>query len=417
MNFRFTANKQIIFYLVYLLLFGAVIARMLPHYIGTRNQWTVIGLLSAYLILLVSESMISRKIPGFIYVYFALQLAIITWLVLIPTFDTPLDYFTNLVLPLAGQAIWELPARSSRICIGFFSVFCLALMIGTYGFVEGIGFGLIYITGCLLVAILGSATQKSDLAQMKSQILLSELQHANRKLKDYSEQVEILAITEERNRLARELHDSVSQTIFSMTLTAQSARILLEKDPNRVAGLLDHLQSLSQSALAEMRTLIQEFREHSIVENGLVSALKSHAALRKTQDQLVVNLVLDETIRFSEATGECLFRIVQEALNNVVKHARTSNTSVELTGQGDFALLTITDDGQGFDMKNAKNRSDHVGLSSMEERAITIGANLVIHSAPNQGTQIRVEHIPIKELPGDQLEFQQGIAEEQGMEA
>ncbi len=395
MKFRFPSNTQIIFYLVYLLLIGAVFSRMIPHYEGSRFQWLVITLLSVYVVLLVTQYFISRIFPKYIFIYFALELGIIVWLIYIPSTSAPLDYYTNLAIPLAGQAIWELPQKTGRYCVAIFSVFCIVINVITYGFSEGIGFGLTYVAASLMVAILGAYTQKSDLAQMKTQMLLGELQRANRKLQDYAEQVEILAITEERNRLARELHDSVSQTIFSMTLTAQSARILLEKDPTRVANLLEHLQSLSQSALAEMRTLIQEFREHPIVENGLFSALCNHAALRKTQDNLDIDLRLDDSIQFAPATGETLFRIAQEALNNIVKHAGTNHAIVELSRIADFAVLTITDHGQGYRINDVHDRVGHVGLSSMEERAKELGANLLIQSAPGQGTMVRVENIPV----------------------
>ncbi|MHB8133006.1 MAG: sensor histidine kinase [Anaerolineaceae bacterium] len=395
MKFRLPANKQLIFYLVYLLLVGAVFARMIQHYDGSRYQWQVIALLSVYLVLLLIEYRISRIFPKFIYIYFASALGITIWLVTIPSITAPLDYYTNLVIPLAGQAIWELPFRPGRICVAIFSVFCIVINVITYGFATGIGFGLTYVAASLMIAILGSYTQKADFAQMKSQMLLSELQSANRKLQVYAEQVETLAITEERNRLARELHDSVSQTIFSMTLTAQSARILLEKDPGRVANLLDHLQSLSQNALAEMRTLIQEFREHSIVENGFFSALRNHAALRKAQDNLSIDFNLDESILLSSGTSETLFRIAQEALNNIVKHAKTDNAIIELFRQDEFAVLSITDHGQGFAMNENHDRIGHVGLSSMEERAKELGANLIVQSAPGQGTIVKVENIPV----------------------
>lgn len=395
MKFRLPVNINLVFYLLYLLLIGAVFARMIPHYVFSPNRGLVIGLLSVYLFLLLVERVIAHRFQKFIYIYFALELGIITWLFSIPNVSVPLDYYTNLAIPLAGQAIWELPMRSSRICVFIITVFCLSINIAAYGLSEGIGFGLTYVTGCLLVAILGAVTQKSERAHAKSQMLLSELQRVNRKLQDYAEQVEILAVTEARNRMARELHDSVSQTIFSMTLTAQSARILLEKDPTRVANLLDHLQSLSQSALSEMRTLIQEFREHAITENGFISALKNHAALRLTRDELNVDLQLDETLKFSETTGETLFRIAQEALNNIVKHAGTRNAFIELTREMAYACLTIRDHGKGFDMSAIKDRAGHVGFSSMEERAKELGAVLSIQSTPGQGTVVQIKQIPV----------------------
>ena len=118
-------------------------------------------------------------------------------------------------------------------------------------------------------------------AQAKSQALLIELQAAHHQLQEYASQVEELSAAQERNRLARELHDSVTQTIFSMTLTAQSALILVDRDPARVKEQLVHLQALAKNALAEMRSLIQQLRPRSLAEEGLAAALRRHAVERK----------------------------------------------------------------------------------------------------------------------------------------
>ena len=379
------------FYAVYLLLIGAVFFRMIPHYFKTPYQWVIIGLLLTFLVLFLSERLITKKPDGFIQATFVLELAIVLALLIIPSDTAPKDYFTNLVLPLCGHAVWNLPERTAKRWVIGFCLFSLTSMLAYYGFLEGIGFGLTYVVGCLLIAILGSVTLQADQARNESQALLAELQIANQKLRDYARQIETLAAAEERNRLARELHDSVSQTIFSMNLTAQSARILLDRDPQRVAGLLDHLQVLSQNALGEMRSLIQQLRPHSLIENGLAAALRDHAAERLEQDNLKVEVQVKGEGHLPVNVEEGLYRIAQEALNNIVKHANTDKATISLTFENDLATLTIEDQGAGFDYASAKSATGHMGLSSMRERIESLGGNLSIDTAPGKGTRVKIE--------------------------
>jgi len=160
-------------------------------------------------------------------------------------------------------------------------------------------------------------------------------------LQAYAAQVEELTSVEERNRLDRELHDSVTQTIFSMTLTSESARIFLERDPAKAAVQLDRLQSLSKDALAEMRYLISQLRPKTVAEEGLIPALRRHIAERQDQDGLSVSLYLegndDGEGHLPPDTEKALFRIVQDALNNVVKHAETDRAEVTLCLRDDTA--------------------------------------------------------------------------------
>ena len=379
------------FYVVYLLLIGAVFFRMIPHYLKTPYQWVIIGLLLTFLALFLSERLLIKRPDVLIQMIFVFELGIVLALIIIPSETAPKDYYTNLVLPLCGHAVWNLPEKTAKRWVIGFCIFSLTSMLAYYGFLEGIGFGLTYVVGCLLIAILGSVTLQADQARNESQALLTELQIANQKLQDYARQIETLAAAEERNRLARELHDSVSQTIFSMNLTAQSARILLDRDPQRVSGLLDHLQNLSQNALGEMRSLIQQLRPHSLIENGLPAALRDHAAERLEQDNLKVEVRVNGEGRLPVDVEEGLFRIAQEALNNIVKHAKTDRATILLNFENDMATLIIEDQGAGFDQTSAKSATGHMGLSSMRERIDSLGGILTIDTSPGKGTRVKIE--------------------------
>lgn len=220
---------------------------------------------------------------------------------------------------------------------------------------------------------------------------LTELEEAHRQLQEYAAQAEELAGVQERNRLARDLHDSVSQTIFSVTLTAEAARIQLERDPSLAAPHLERLQGLAQGALTEMRSLIQQLRPSPVAEGGLVATLEGHLAALERRQGLKVDLQIEGGGQLRREQEEGLFRVVQEALNNVAKHAQTDRAAVRLqTGDGKVSLF-IEDHGVGIDLSGAGPGGEGFGLTSMRERAELLGGTLEVWSAPGQGTRIMVE--------------------------
>jgi signal transduction histidine kinase len=172
------------------------------------------------------------------------------------------------------------------------------------------------------------------------------------------------AALEERQRLARELHDSVSQALYGIALGAKTARTLLDKDPNQIAGPLDYVLSLAEAGLAEMRALIFELRPESLENEGLIAALEKQAAALRARHEHPVRV----TIRCEEPevplkVKEALYRVAQEALHNTVKHARASNVEIHLECGADGITLEISDDGAGFDPSS--DFPGHLGLKSM----------------------------------------------------
>jgi signal transduction histidine kinase len=399
----FSLNLIWAFYLVYYILFAAVTNRELPNYLGTKDQWVVIFLFAAYALLLGLERLISRRFSKFVYIYFILQLGIILWLVLIPNEPADQDYFINLVLPLCGQAVWDLNKKIAKYFVVAFCIFCITTMVTYYPFSDGFSFGLSYVAGCVLVSVLSASTIASIQSQQKSQQLLEELTVANQKLKEYSLQIQQLAVAEERNRLARELHDSVTQVIFGMTLSAQAARILIDRDPPRAAAELDNLQALSQNALTEMRTLIQEMHPLNSMAGGLVPALQNLVNAHQTDEGLRVTLLLDGNRHLPEVIETELFRVAQEALNNIIKHAHAKQAEVSLDLENPTrVILVIRDDGSGFNPAQIVSLPGHIGLASMRERVMELGGSLSIDSQPGRGTSIRVEIELKQEVPSGQ---------------
>jgi signal transduction histidine kinase len=233
--------------------------------------------------------------------------------------------------------------------------------------------------------------RQSDAARQESRALLDELQVAHRQLQDYTAQAQELAVERERGRLARDLHDSVTQTLFTVTLTVQSARLLLTRDLERAKQQLDKLQELARSALGEMRALIYQLRPTAVAEHGLVAALRHHLVTLQREHGLSVALEVSGESHLREGQAQRLFRIAQEALNNVVKHAETDRAEVTLSFEESATLLQVRDHGKGFVPDVAGAGGVHMGLSTMRERAEQLGASLTVDSRPGGGTRVAVE--------------------------
>jgi signal transduction histidine kinase len=212
----------------------------------------------------------------------------------------------------------------------------------------------------------------------------------NARLNDRSRELSTLS---ERNRLALELHDAVSQRLFSLVLTAEAAGELLDRDASAARKQVEKLKLLAQQALDELRSLIFELRPPDLERDGLCGALRKHVeVLRRLQPGAgEIELDVDAEIERDPARDPELLRIAQEALQNALRHAQAQHVHVRLTRRNGHLLLEVSDDGVGFDPDAPDLRSRRLGLTSMEERAERIGARLQIDSARGRGTAIRLE--------------------------
>jgi signal transduction histidine kinase len=202
------------------------------------------------------------------------------------------------------------------------------------------------------------------------------------------EQTREYAVVEERNRLARELHDSVTQSLFSVSLLSEAALSLLERDPAKARERLERANELAQGALAEMRALIFQLRPVTLQEEGLLIALKKHLAALNSRHNRVVELKVTGTPRrLPAAIEDAAFRIIQESLNNVVKHAQAPRAQVDLDFGTEELRLVTTDNGKGFDT-SVRPRAHAMGMSSMRERAESVSGRLTVESAVGSGTRV-----------------------------
>jgi PAS domain S-box-containing protein len=194
------------------------------------------------------------------------------------------------------------------------------------------------------------------------------------------------AALEERQRLARELHDSVSQALYGIALGTKTARTLLMRAPDQAAEPLDYVLSLSEAGMAEMRALIFELRPESLETEGLVAALEKQAAALEARHEVEVEAILCSEPTVSLETKEAIYRIAQEATHNTVKHARATKVKIRMECDPEWITLDVSDDGGGFDVQG--DFPGHLGLRSMRERAARLGGTLEIESAPGSETRV-----------------------------
>ncbi len=203
-------------------------------------------------------------------------------------------------------------------------------------------------------------------------------------------QAEQLAVMRERQRLARELHDSVTQALYSLTLLAEAARRMAGSGELRQAQEpLYRLNAIAQQALKEMRLLVYELRPLVLKREGLVGALQHRLDAVEGRAGVEARLLVHGEVKLPSEVEEALYRIVQEALNNALKHAAASAVTVTIHAEDQAAEIEVVDDGTGFDPQTA-NAGGGMGLTTMRERAEKMGARLEVESAPGQGTTVKV---------------------------
>jgi signal transduction histidine kinase len=200
-----------------------------------------------------------------------------------------------------------------------------------------------------------------------------------------------LTIAEERSRLAHELHDAVSQKLFSLRLTAQAATALVDRDPSRAKGELQQVAALAAEAADELRAAVVELRPAALDEDGLVATLRTHIQVLDRAHTARVTFLSHGVRALPAAQEEAVLRVAQEALHNALRHSGAGHVDVTVDRRGSGAVLRVTDDGSGFDPKTVRRAGRHLGLVSMRDRASGVGGTLTVESAPGKGTTIELE--------------------------
>jgi two-component system nitrate/nitrite sensor histidine kinase NarX len=207
-------------------------------------------------------------------------------------------------------------------------------------------------------------------------------------------QAQEMAALNERQRLARDLHDSVSQSLFSASIIAESLPRLWEQNPSKVFPNLTQLYRLIKSATAEMRILLWELRPANLVSTSLEELLAQLINALQSRTKTTIQCTAERVQSLPEDVHIAFYRIAQECLNNIVKHSQAAEAHIYLSAQGEQTILRIRDNGRGF---SNDGNSSGIGMGTMRERAQMIGASLDIASQPGQGTEVTVIWAPMGE--------------------
>ncbi|WP_069465830.1 GAF domain-containing sensor histidine kinase, partial [Actinacidiphila rubida] len=200
-----------------------------------------------------------------------------------------------------------------------------------------------------------------------------------------------LTLAGERARIAHELHDAVSQKLFSLRLTAQAAAALVDGQPGRAKEEIRQVAALAAEAADELRAVVVELRPAALDEDGLVATLRTQAEVLDRVHSAGVSFHAVQVRALPAAQEEALLRVAQEALHNALRHAGAGTVSVTLEGRGKGVRLRISDDGRGFDPHAVRQAGRHLGLVSMRDRADGVGGRLAVESEPGKGTVIEME--------------------------
>jgi signal transduction histidine kinase len=374
-------------------LYAAAVLRSVLAFDGGQRR-LVLVLLLVWLALLFADRALGRRRPGLFVVGVALQCVVIA--VLLRQSDSS-DYFAVLLAVPVMQAVQRWRTGSAAVLIGLFAALTGACLVSAYGVAQALTFAAVYAGLDVFLGAYALATKRSGEADARNEALAAELRSANERLADHAAQAQRLAAARARQRLARDLHDSVTQTLFSMTLTAQSASLLLRREPAKVAEQLEHFERLAQDALTEMDELAAQ-PPAPPAPGGLAAALRVHVTQRAAQEGLAATVEVTGEAAPGRGDGlspdveQALLRIAQEALNNVAKHAEAGHAVVRLRLLPP-RWLEVVDDGRGFDPDG--DHGEGVGLVTMRERAAEIGWSLTVTSSPGGGARV------LAQQPGD----------------
>jgi signal transduction histidine kinase len=383
---------------VYLILASVIIRSWVMF--GGQPRLRVLALLALYGVLLFAYRQrrawfaADRRRAG---LYLGVQSLLVIGLILIPPHY---DYFPLLFIPLSLSAVELLGRRFGFMWIAGFVFVMLWQYVIASSFIyqisavdqpTGLVMTLLFGGFSFLVGQIAYVRQQAEAMQQRNQRMLLELQATHRQLQDHAAQLEELAVVQERSRLARELHDSVTQTVFSMTLAVQTAQVLQTKDASRVAAQLDRVVELASNASREIQAIVKQLRPASIAEQGLAAALRDYLTERQARDGLIARLEVNGDAQLPDNVTLGLYRIVQEAVNNVIKHAGTRKVTITLNLGDRPACIEVIDQGAGFAANETTPQRGHMGLASMAERARELGWTVAIDSVPGQGTRVKVQ--------------------------
>jgi signal transduction histidine kinase len=306
--------------------------------------------------------------------YFGVQTIVLSLVLLLGSSNT--DAFNFLLLLLAIHTALVLPAWPAAIWIAAYYLVINSIVVLSGGS-NGIYAALFYLVAYVVCGFFGYVLQQAELARDRNQRLVEELQATQQKLKE-------LAVLEERNRLARDLHDSVKQQVFAISMQLSAARIALSENDQAYQPVVE-AERLAQQAGTELTSLIHQLRPPGLVQKTLADAVREYVDDWVRQNNIKAETDIDPELSLSVEAEQVLFRVLQEALSNVARHSQAGQVSVTLRSESGHVKLMVQDDGVGYD---AGRITQGVGLDSMRERLAAANGDLEISSRKSRGTLV-----------------------------
>lgn len=307
-------------------------------------------------------------------VYFGAQAVVMVLLFLLRSNAS--DAFNFLLYILTVHAAVVLNIRTAVVWTAIYSMISSAVVLLSRG-TDGLFAVSFYLVVFVVSAILGHTIQQTELTSERNQRLVDELRETQQKLQE-------LAVVEERNRLARDLHDSVKQQVFAISMQLSAARTALSKNDQAYSSVME-AERLAQQAGAELTTLINALRPPALESKALADAVREHVETWSRQNGIESEIEIHPMVSVDPQTEQTLFRVFQEALANVARHSGASRVKVSLQADKDQVVLRVEDNGAGFDVE--RNRKG-IGMDSMKERLLAVNGELDVSSQKSKGTRV-----------------------------
>jgi len=306
--------------------------------------------------------------------YFGVQAFILTLVLSLGSSST--DAFNFLFVLLAIHTAHVLPGKNTAIWIIIYYMIVCSVVLSIRG-ADGIYAVLFYGVTYILCGFFGAVLQQAEKGRDENQRLVDELQATQQKLRE-------LAVVDERNRLARDLHDSVKQQVFAISMQLSAARTALSESDKAYSSVTE-AERLAQQAGAELTSLINALRPPALERKSLPEAVHEYVDEWSHQNKISMETNIDSSISLDQQSEQALFRVLQEALANVARHSKADKVTVELSSDKNTVTLSIADNGIGFD---AKQIAKGIGLDSMQERLIAVNGKVEIVSERSKGTRV-----------------------------
>jgi signal transduction histidine kinase len=296
--------------------------------------------------------------------------------------------FPILIVPIVLVA-WQYGLMVTMTLVVLTAFYDLPFLLMTVGDInlEAIPFIVVPILRSIALGIVGTIVSMLRTTQQSQR---QKLLKANIMLSQHAQTLEQLAISRERNRLARELHDTLAHTLSSQILTLEALRLSTNSKDKELNDQLDKLIDNTRKGLADTRRALKDLRAKQLEDLGLVSALKSLAADAASRTNCAATCTISENLPvFSRGVEQCMYRIAQEAVENIIRHADASQMELKLVKEDGHICLEIFDNGKGFDQTGVDDKG-RLGIQGMQERAAEVGGEFSIESQSDAGTKIRV---------------------------